>query len=177
MGRCKEWGDFTGWDVAQNEAISQDGTMHRTGRFHRTGRCTEWGDFTGWDVAQDGAILQDGTLHWMGRYATAEPRKCSSHIVSSKSANDRMWPFHATAEPRKCSSHIVSSKFLSVAISTIHSMWLVKNLYLKTATFQFFFSQSHLIQVIRLLIQMKNVCEETLSIIDDISRCKCRIVS
>ena len=35
------------------------------------------------------------------------------------------------------------SKFLSVRNYTIHNMWLVQDLKFKTATFQFFFSQSY----------------------------------
>ena len=53
-------------------------------------------------------------------------------------------------------------------------MWLVKNLNFKTATFQFFLSQSHQNQV---MLQWRTCAQETRSIIDDISRCKCRIVS
>ena len=94
----------------------------------------------------------------------------------ARSANERMGPFHALPEIHgTCSlKHCNFSKFLSVRNYTIHSMWLVKNLNFKTATFQFFLSQSHQIQV---MLQMKNVFEGTGPIIDDISRCKCQIVS
>ena len=76
---------------------------------------------------------------------------------------------------RKCSSHTVSfSKFLSVRNYTIHNIWLVQNLNFKTATFQFFFSQSYQNQV---MLQWRTCAQALRWTIDDISRCKCRIVS
>ena len=66
------------------------------------------------------------------------------------------------------------SKFLSVRNYTIHNMWLVQNLNFKTATFQFFFSQSYQNQV---TLQWRTCAQALRWTIDDISRCKCRIVS
>ena len=93
----------------------------------------------------------------------------------ARSANERMGPFHALPEISHMFFTLCNfSKFLSACNYTIHNMWLVQNLNFKTATFQFFLSQSYQNQV---TLQWRTCAQETRSTIADISRCKCRIVS